>query len=87
MRFSFVYAGLVVFFVSGSAFCCSFGASTSAVISSIGFGGGVVAIVQPIHPPTASMAMNAAETRIRTASSLTVAALRLNSPGSTTRIR
>ena len=34
----------------------------SAVIASVGFGGGVVAIVQPIQAPIARIAMNAAET-------------------------
>ena len=34
-----------------STFGSSFFSSISVVISSIGFGGGVVAIVQPIHAP------------------------------------
>ena len=53
-----------------SAFGSSFFSSISVVISSIGFGGGVVAIVQPIHAPMARIAMNAMETRTNTASSL-----------------
>lgn len=36
--------------------------SISLVISSIGFGGGVVAIVQPIHAPMAIIATNATNT-------------------------
>ncbi len=35
----------------------SLAVSGSVVISSIGFGGGVVAIVQPIHAPIANIAM------------------------------
>jgi len=45
---------------SGSLFSVSF-VSIALVISSIGFGGGVVAMVQPIHAPmpiTAVKAMN-----------------------------
>jgi hypothetical protein len=38
--------------------------SFSAVISSMGFGGGVVAIVKPIHAPMAIMAMNAMVTGV-----------------------
>jgi len=74
---------------SGASFYfdSSFLSSISVVISSIGFGGGVVAIVQPIHAPIARIAMNAMETRTSTASSLTLVALRLNKPGSTTRTR
>ena len=44
---------------SSVAFCS---VSISLVISSIGFGGGVVAIVQPIHPPIPIMAMKATNT-------------------------
>ena len=51
-----------------SALGSSFFSSISVVISSIGFGGGVVAIVQPIHAPIAKTAMNAMETRTNTAS-------------------
>jgi hypothetical protein len=40
------------------------GVSVWVVISSIGFGGGVVAIVQPIHAPMAIMAMNAMVTGV-----------------------
>ena len=54
-----------------SAFGSSFFSSISVVISSIGFGGGVVAIVQPIHAPIARIAINATETRTSTASNLT----------------
>ena len=36
--------------------------SVSLVISSIGFGGGVVAIVHPIHAPMPIIAMNAMKT-------------------------
>ncbi len=36
--------------------------STSVVISSIGFGGGVVAIVQPIHAPMNIIATKATKT-------------------------
>ena len=46
---------------SSVAFCS---VSISLVISSIGFGGGVVAIVQPIHAPMPIMAMNAIRTGI-----------------------
>ena len=46
---------------SSVAFCS---VSISLVISSIGFGGGVVAIVQPIHAPMPIMAMNAMRTGI-----------------------
>ena len=71
------------FFLSGAALAgasadgCSAGVSSffssiSVVISSIGFGGGVVAIVQPIHAPISSMAINAMKTGIRTAYILTV---------------
>lgn len=49
------------FGVYGSLFSEGFGSSV-LVISSIGFGGGVVAMVQPIHPPMQSMAMNATRT-------------------------
>ena len=38
------------------------GFSVSVVISSIGFGGGVVAIVQPIHAPMSIMATKATKT-------------------------
>ena len=75
----------VPFYFGSSFFSSSFFSSISVVISSIGFGGGVVAIVQPIHAPIARMAINAIETRTNTASSLTLVALRLNSPGSATR--
>jgi len=44
---------------SSVAFCS---VSISLVISSIGFGGGVVAIVQPIHAPIPIMAMKATNT-------------------------
>ncbi len=54
-----------------SAFGSSFFSSISVVISSIGFGGGVVAIVQPIHAPIARIAINATETRTSTAYNLT----------------
>jgi len=46
--------------------------SISVVISSIGFGGGVVAIVQPIHAPMNIMATNAMKTGIVTTQSLKV---------------
>ena len=46
--------------------------SASVVISSMGLGAGVVAMVQPIHAPMASMAMNAMKTGTRTAQSLMV---------------
>ena len=62
-----------------------FSVSASVVMSSIGFGGGVVAIVRPIHAPIVRIAINAIETRTSTASSLTLVALRLNKPGSTTK--
>ena len=39
-----------------------FFSSVSSVISSIGLGGGVVAIVQPIHAPMPIMATNAMKT-------------------------
>ena len=38
---------------AGAEGASSFFSSISVVISSIGFGGGVVAIVQPIHAPIA----------------------------------
>ena len=66
-------------------FGSSFFSSVSVVISSIGFGAGVVAIVKPIHAPIARIARNATETRNKTASSLTVSASSLNSPGSIAR--
>ena len=47
---------------AGSALGSSFFSSISVVISSIGFGGGVVAIVQPIHAPMKSMATKAMKT-------------------------
>ncbi len=43
-----------------------FSSSISLVISSIGFGGGVVAIVHPIHAPINRTAMNAMNTGIAT---------------------
>jgi hypothetical protein len=49
------------FGVYGSLFSAGFGSSV-LVISSIGFGGGVVAIVQPIHAPMPIIAMNATRT-------------------------
>ena len=51
----FVEAVFVLFYV---------GVSVSAVISSMGFGEGVVAMVQPIHAPTAIMATNAMVTGV-----------------------
>ena len=36
----------------------------SVVISSMGFGGGVVAMVYPIHPPIPSIAINAMATGV-----------------------
>src|SRR5208282_4323214 len=63
-------------------FGSSFFSSISVVISSIGFGGGVVAIVQPIHAPIARIAINATETRTSTAYNLTsfpVLAIKLGS--------
>jgi len=50
------------------------GSSISLVISSIGFGAGVVAIVQPIHAPTANMAMNVMATGVAMSQNLTSAA-------------
>jgi hypothetical protein len=45
-------------------YCCGvvFVSSAGASISSMGFGGGVVAIVQPIHAPIASTATKAMST-------------------------
>jgi hypothetical protein len=53
--------------VASSDISVSFGSSTffssiSVVISSMGFGGGVVAIVQPIHAPINNTATNAMKT-------------------------
>ena len=45
-----------------STFGSSFFSSISVVISSIGFGGGVVAIVQPIHAPMKRIATKATKT-------------------------
>lgn len=59
----------VIGFASSGAFFSSvvvFSVSISLVMSSIGFGGGVVAIVQPIQAPIASIAMNATNTGIAT---------------------
>ena len=47
---------------ASSTFGSSFLSSISVVISSIGFGGGVVAIVQPIHAPMNSIATKATKT-------------------------
>jgi len=44
------------------------------VISSIGFGGGVVAIVKPIHAPMARMATNATATGVAMSQNWTSAA-------------
>jgi hypothetical protein len=54
-----------------SGFGSSFFSSISAVISSIGFGGGVVAIVHPIHAPIAIMATNVMRTGTATIQNLT----------------
>ena len=51
-----------VAFIGSSALGSSFLSSISVVISSIGFGGGVVAIVQPIHAPMKRIATNATNT-------------------------
>ena len=70
-----------------SALGSSFFSSISVVISSIGFGGGVVAIVQPIHAPMARIAINAMETRTNTASSLSGGCVQdRNRPGTATKI-
>jgi len=76
--FFFLFTGFSSAGASGagsSAFGSSFLSSISVVISSIGFGGGVVAIVQPIHAPMkriATKAMNtgAAMSQYETASML-----------------
>jgi len=53
------------------AFQLLFASTVSSVcISSIGFGGGVVAMVHPIHAPIPRMAMNAMNTGIATSQSL-----------------
>ncbi len=52
---------------SSVAFCS---VSISLVISSIGLGGGVVAIVQPIHAPMPMMATKAMNTGIATSQKL-----------------
>jgi len=48
--------------IGSSGFISSFFSSISVVISSIGFGGGVVAIVHPIHAPINSIATKATST-------------------------
>lgn len=65
--FFFSEAEVVDVVVVSSAFGSSFFSSISVVISSIGFGGGVVAIVQPIHAPMSRIAMNAMNTGTSTA--------------------
>ncbi len=45
-------------------FSVSFVVSGSVVMSSIGFGGGVVAIVHPIHAPIANIATKAMVTGV-----------------------
>jgi hypothetical protein len=83
-------AGSSVF--GSSIFCSSFFSSISLVISSIGLGGGVVAIVHPIHAPIAKIAMNATSTGTSTATSLIESPFELiesklaTSPGNMTRI-
>ena len=57
-----------------STFGSSFFSSISVVISSIGFGGGVVAIVQPIHAPMNKIATNATNTGTAMSQNLTSAA-------------
>ena len=53
LRFVVAYGGVVLFSVS-----------VGSVISSTGFGGGVVAIVQPIHPPMANISTKAMATGV-----------------------
>ena len=52
--------------------------SISLVISSIGFGGGVVAIVHPIQAPINRTAMNAMKTGMATIQNLTSSTVVLN---------
>ena len=54
-----------------STFGSSFFSSISVVISSIGFGGGVVAIVQPIQAPMNKIATNATNTGTAMSQNLT----------------
>ncbi len=49
--------------------------SASAVISSIGFGGGVVAMVYPIHAPMARIATNPIATGVATSQKRTFTGL------------
>ncbi len=58
-----------------SAFGSSFFSSISVVISSIGFGGGVVAIVQPIQAPMNMIATKATKTGTATTQNCTTSAL------------
>lgn len=59
-----------------------FSVSASAVISSIGFGGGVVSIVQPIHAPIAKIATKAIVTGVAMSQKRTSAAApKLKTPG------
>ena len=60
----FSSVGASVSATGSSAFGSSFLSSISVVISSIGFGGGVVAIVQPIHAPMNIIATKAMKTGI-----------------------
>jgi hypothetical protein len=66
-----------VFFVYGldaSAVFSWFSSFVSAVISSMGLGAGVVAMVYPIHAPIASMAMKAMATGVAISQNRTSAA-------------
>ncbi len=59
-----------------------FSGSVSAVISSMGFGAGVVSIVQPIHAPIANIATKAIATGVAISQNLTSsAAPKLNTDG------
>ena len=71
---SSVDAASVAAWFGSSTFGSSFLSSISVVISSIGFGGGVVAIVQPIHAPMKSIATNATNTGTAMSQNLTSAA-------------
>ncbi len=61
----FGFSGYVAVLLSGSG---------SEVISSIGFGGGVVSIVQPIHAPMAKIATKATATGVAMSQNRTSAA-------------
>src|SRR3989337_4299222 len=63
-----VFAGHYFFFSAALASPSGFSSSffSSASISSMGFGGGVVAIVQPIHAPMPNTATKAIRTGVAT---------------------